>query len=65
MSLGWGQRSRLRVWCAGREAGSTGTLEQAGQGAAVSCRFFGLAAGIGLPLQSLVRGRGRDSAVGH
>lgn len=65
MSLGWGQRSRRRVRCAGRGAGSTGTPEQAGRGAAVSCRFFGLAAGTGLPLQTLARGRGRDSAVGR
>lgn len=32
MSLGWGQRSRRRVRCAGRGAGSTGTPEQAGRG---------------------------------
>lgn len=65
VSLGWGQAPRRRVRCAGRGAGSTVTLEQAGRGAAGSCRFFGQAAGVGLPLQSLVRGRGRDSAVGH
>lgn len=41
---------------AGRGAGFTVTLEQAGQGAEGSCRFFGLAAGGALPLQSLVGG---------
>lgn len=62
--LGWGQASRLRVRCAGR-VGSTVTLEQAGQGAEGSCRFFGLAAGRGLPLQTLVKRSGRDSALEH
>lgn len=59
--LGWGQMSRHRVWCAGRGAGSTVTLEQADQGAEGSCRFFGLAVGGGLPLQSGKRSRTRLS----
>lgn len=65
LSLGWSQKSRCRGLCAGQGAGSTATLEQAGQRAEGSCRFFGLVVGGGLPLQSLVGGRGRDSALGH
>lgn len=65
VSLGWGQKSRRRGLCAGQGVGSTATLEQAGQRAEGPCRFFGLAVGGGLPLQSLVGGRGRDSALGH
>lgn len=56
MTWGWGQASRHGVRCTGQGAGSTVTLEQAGQGTEDSCRFFGLAAGSGLPLQSLVGG---------
>lgn len=65
VSLGWDQKSRRRGLCAGQGVGSTATLEQAGQRAEGSCRFFGLVVGGGLPLQSLVGGRGRDSALGH
>lgn len=53
VSLGWGRKSRRRGLCAGQGAGSTATLEQAGQRAEGSCRFFGLVVGGGLPLQSL------------
>lgn len=48
-----------------RGAGSAATLEQAGERAEDSCRFFGLAAGGGLRLRSLVGSRGRDSALGR